>query len=100
MNCLKYLKTLVMKEEIILAVRHLKVLIEMKTPIDLSKYYLSNTLVIFNRYGQKVYEADNYMNDWDAGNIKDGIYFYILKCDGYYEDKTYTGSVTVLRSNP
>ena len=69
-------------------------------PIDLSKYYLSNTLVIFNRYGQKVYEADNYMNDWDAGNIKDGIYFYILKCDGYYEDKTYTGSVTVLRSNP
>jgi len=71
-----------------------------ETPIDLSKYYLSNTLVIFNRYGQKVYEADNYKNDWDAENLKDGVYFYILKCDGYYEDKTYTGSVTILRSNP
>jgi hypothetical protein len=68
------------------------------TPIDLSKYYLSNTLVIFNRWGQKVYEADNYKNDWDGGNLNDGVYFYILKCDGYYEDKTYTGSVTILRT--
>ncbi len=68
------------------------------TPIDLSKYYLSNTLVVFNRWGQKVYEADNYKNDWDGGNLKDGVYFYILKCDGYYEDKTLTGSVTILRT--
>jgi hypothetical protein len=70
------------------------------SPIDLSKYYLSNTLVIFNRYGQKVYEADNYNNDWDGSDLKDGVYFYILQCDGYYEDKTYTGSVTILRSKP
>ena len=28
--------------------------------IDLSEYYLSNSLVIFNRWGEKVYEVDNY----------------------------------------
>ncbi|MBM3435164.1 MAG: gliding motility-associated C-terminal domain-containing protein [Bacteroidetes bacterium] len=65
-------------------------------PIDLTKYFLSNNLVIFNRYGQKVYEASNYNNDWDAKGIKDGVYFYILECKGYYEDKTYKGSVTIL----
>jgi hypothetical protein len=64
-------------------------------PIDLSKYYLSNTLLVFNRWGQRVYEADNYQNDWDAKGIKDGVYFYILKCTGYYEDKTYNGAVSV-----
>ena len=70
------------------------------TPIDLSKYFLSNTLVIFNRYGQKVYETDNYQNDWEAKGIKDGVYFYILNCKGYYEDKTYKGSIMILTSLP
>ncbi len=69
-------------------------------PIDLSKYFLSNTLVIFNRYGQKIYEADNYKNDWDAKGVSDGVYFFILECKGYYEDKTYKGSITILSSSP
>jgi hypothetical protein len=67
--------------------------------IDLSKYYISNTLVVFNRWGQKVYEADNYMNDWDGGGLIDGVYFYVLECHGEYEDKTYTGSVMILNGN-
>jgi hypothetical protein len=71
-----------------------------ESPIDLSKYFLSNTLIIFNRHGQKVYESDNYNNDWDAKGLSDGIYFYILQCKGYYEDKTYKGSITVLTKQP
>lgn len=66
------------------------------TPIDLSKYYISNTLVVFNRWGQKVFEANNYNNDWDAKGLSDGVYFYILECDGYYEDRTIKGSVTII----
>jgi hypothetical protein len=69
-------------------------------PIDLSKYFLSNTLIIFNRYGQKIFEATDYKNDWDAKGVSDGVYFYILDCKGYYEDKTYKGSVTILTGKP
>jgi hypothetical protein len=67
-------------------------------PIDLSKYYLSNTLIVFNRWGEKVFETDNYENDWDGGGLGDGTYFYILKCDGQYNDKVYRGSVTIFNS--
>lgn len=67
-------------------------------PIDLSKYYLSNTLVVFNRWGEKVFEVDNYENDWDGDGLVDGVYFYILKCDGQYEDKVYKGAVTIFNS--
>ena len=67
-------------------------------PIDLSLYYLSNTLIVFNRWGQKVFEADNYQNDWDGGGLADGVYFFILKCDGEYTDKVYKGSVTIFNS--
>ncbi len=66
-------------------------------PIDLSKYYLSNSLVVFNRWGQKVYEVDNYKNDWDGGDLIDGVYFFLLKCKGAYEDKVYKGSVMIIR---
>ena len=67
-------------------------------PIDLSKYYLSNTLIVFNRWGEKVLEVDNYQNDWDGDGLVDGIYFYILKCDGEYEDKVYKGSVNIFNA--
>ena len=38
----------------------------------------SNRLVIFNRYGDHVLEADNYQNDWNAPGQVAGTYFYIL----------------------
>jgi gliding motility-associated-like protein len=50
--------------------------------------YPSNKLSIFNRYGHKVFEANNYQNDWDgtsesgltigSGVLPKGTYFYIL----------------------
>lgn len=64
-------------------------------PIDLSKYYLSNTLIVFNRWGEKIYDVDNYQNDWDGGGMIDGVYFYILQCVGQYENVVYKGSVTI-----
>jgi len=51
--------------------------------------YPENTIVIFNRWGNKVYEASPYNNDWDGtsmfgitigGNqLPEGTYFYIIK---------------------
>jgi hypothetical protein len=66
--------------------------------IDLNKYYLSNTLIVFNRWGQKVFETDNYQNDWDGGGLVDGVYFYILQCVGQYENKVYKGTVNIFNT--
>jgi len=53
-------------------------------------------LVIFNRFGRIVYESDNYKNNWNGGNLPDGTYFYVLKCQGYKnKNMVYKGSVTI-----
>ncbi len=59
--------------------------------------YLSNNLVVFNRWGKKVYEQVNYNNDWDGGNLADGVYFYVLEYHGYLRDGTEEGSLTIIR---
>jgi len=53
--------------------------------------YPNNELLIFNRWGNKIYEANGYMNDWDGTSmfgitvgddeLPEGTYFYILKLD-------------------
>ena len=47
--------------------------------------FTESELVVFNIYGQQVYNATPYLNDWDGtlgGNggakLPDGTYFYIL----------------------
>jgi gliding motility-associated-like protein len=35
-------------------------------------------LTVFNRWGDIVYSSNNYNNDWDAGNLTEGVYFYVL----------------------
>lgn len=63
----------------------------------LNFYYESTDLVVFNRWGNKVFESNNYQNDWDGGNLSDGTYFYILKCHGFKNDYTFKGSVAIFR---
>jgi uncharacterized repeat protein (TIGR01451 family)/gliding motility-associated-like protein len=40
--------------------------------------FVSNDIVIFNRYGDHVFETEDYQNDWDAPGQVAGTYFYIL----------------------
>ena len=57
--------------------------------IDGMEYYPNSTLIIFNRWGDKVYESTNYQNNWNGKNIfgvtfggEDlpiGTYFYIFE---------------------
>ncbi len=65
----------------------------------INDFYISNELVVFNRWGQKVYETNNYLNDWNGGDLPDGVYFYVLKCKGKFEDDTFKGSLSILGSN-
>ncbi len=65
----------------------------------LSAYYKRTTLVIFNRQGRKVYESSNYNNDWGGDGLKDGVYFYVLQCEGFKNNEVYRGSVTIMGSS-
>jgi PKD repeat protein len=66
--------------------------------VDLSMVYLSNEMIILNRWGNRVYEKANYMSgDWDGGNLSAGVYYYIFKCHGEYGDDIFKGAVVLKR---
>ncbi len=37
------------------------------------------SLEVFSRWGQRVYQTDDYHNTWDAKGLPDGIYYYLLR---------------------
>lgn len=49
-----------------------------------------SSLMVFNRWGNKIYSSDDYKNDWKP-NVTDGTYFYIInvtdgrKFNGYFQ---------------
>ena len=55
-----------------------------------------NTLRIFNRWGQVIYEIQNYRNQWDGRDTPDGTYYYELLVEG--DEEPYTGHLTILSS--
>ncbi len=57
--------------------------------------YPGSHLVVFNRWGKKIYENENYLNDWSPSDLSDGTYFYILTPGGILEADVITNSVTV-----
>lgn len=62
--------------------------------------YIGTKVQIFNRYGQKVFQSENFITPWDAllggQPLPIGSYYYIL--DLANKSKTrYKGSVTILR---
>ncbi|MBS1637951.1 MAG: gliding motility-associated C-terminal domain-containing protein [Bacteroidetes bacterium] len=42
------------------------------------EFYGSSHIAIYNRWGKKIFEQDNYKNDWNGGGYSDGTYFFIL----------------------
>ncbi len=62
--------------------------------------YPNAEIVIFNRWGNKVFESATYKGDWNGlsrngTNVPDGTYFYILKLDEI--QKAYEGYVEIHR---
>jgi gliding motility-associated-like protein len=53
--------------------------------IDDAYSQLGNTLIIINRWGNKMFEASPYKNDWDGDKISDGVYFYLYYPKGIKE---------------
>lgn len=48
----------------------------------LSLSSLTSSVVIYNRWGGKVFESNNYQDDWRGENVEAGIYYYDLKVEG------------------
>jgi len=40
--------------------------------------YKNSRLIVVDRWGKTMFEADGYQNDWDANAVSSGIYYYIL----------------------
>ncbi|MEN9522599.1 MAG: hypothetical protein RL065_976 [Bacteroidota bacterium] len=60
--------------------------------IDCTFQYPANEVVIFNRWGNEVYRANPYKNDWKGTyqnqTLPDGTYYYIFKYnDNKHDDK-------------
>jgi hypothetical protein len=53
-------------------------------------------LVIFDRWGRKLYSDSNYQSNWIATGVPDGSYYFILTTVGFYHTETYKGSIVVL----
>jgi gliding motility-associated-like protein len=73
------------------------------------RFYISNiehysecVLTVFDRWGNQVYTASPYLNDWNGtmnGNpLPEATYYYTLECDGL-EDGRKDGAVTIVRLN-
>ena len=58
--------------------------------------YPGNTVVIFNRWGTKVFEGQDYKDDWKGENLPSGTYFYVVSAPGLAPPLK--GSVTLLRN--
>jgi gliding motility-associated-like protein len=56
-----------------------------------------NTVRVFNRWGQPVFEANNYANNWAGGGLSDGTYFYEVTVVG--EPKPLIGHLTILSTD-
>jgi gliding motility-associated-like protein len=56
---------------------------------------LTYSLEIFNIWGDKVYQSENYKNDWDGENLPTGTYYYVVKFSETLSDKS--GYLTLWR---
>lgn len=55
-----------------------------------------NQVTIYNRWGKVVYEATNYRNQWNGGDVSDGTYYYEVIVDG--DPEPHTGHLTILNN--
>ncbi|WP_291782550.1 gliding motility-associated C-terminal domain-containing protein, partial [Cecembia sp.] len=61
--------------------------------------FVSNKIVIFNRWGDHVFESDNYQNNWNAEGLIDGTYFYVLTAiDNEGREHQFKGWIHVTRT--
>lgn len=62
------------------------------------EHYPNAQIVIYNRWGSKVFEHNDYYNNWwDGNNVPDGTYIYILRYTRMGKTRYAEGTVTIIR---
>jgi gliding motility-associated-like protein len=55
-------------------------------------------LVIFNRWGDHIYEAIDYKNDWSAEGLNAGTYYYVVTVtDNQGKEHVYKGWLQIIK---
>lgn len=62
--------------------------------------YPGTSVIIFNRWGSKVWESSDYQNDWagtsqNGNELPDGTYFYVIQVGG--SDRVFKGDINILK---
>ncbi len=61
--------------------------------------YPGSSLIVFNRWGNEVYNSPNYRNNWDGSNLAEGTYYYLLTAKDHTGKSTlYKGWVFIKRT--
>ncbi len=61
-------------------------------------HYPNAHIVIYNRWGKKVFEHNDYYNNWwDGRDQPDGVYFYVLRYHRMGKTRYAEGAVTIVR---
>ena len=68
--------------------------------IEGMELYPKNTVQVFDKWGDMIYEKTNYKNDWAGKDLPDGTYYYLVKLNGTNlrgGKETFTGTVLIKR---
>ncbi len=59
--------------------------------------YTKSKLIIFTNKGKKIFEANNYSNNWDGEQYPAGFYYFILEL--FYNNKSFSlkGNISIIR---
>jgi gliding motility-associated-like protein len=60
--------------------------------------YPNSSLVVFNRWGKKVYENNDYLNNWSPKDLSEGTYFYILTPGGELKSDVISKTLTIFNN--
>lgn len=62
--------------------------------------FAENDLVIVNRWGNQVYKANNYRNDWVGEGLNEGTYYYVLRVKESTNGEwhVFKGFITLIRA--